>query len=163
MADEPQIEGSTAEAPPQEAARRSTWIFVNRQKFPVHLPDPVDPGSFTVFPAIPDAKVTLRSGMYQTHPFFDHFTRIERSISKEIAPDYLKLDTSHVPKGPTIHDMLNMDPNAIKGFLAMLAERDPEMAANIVSSLRPGAAQARPNVPNPLQPTKPISQAPPGA
>ncbi len=163
MADETQkqVEGGAA----VEEPKRTHWIFVNRQVYPVHLPDPFDPGSSVRFPPVPDKKTTLLSGMYQVHPFFDHFTRIKRSIVKEPAPDYLDANFANVPTGPTIHDMLNMHPDAIKGFLEMLKERDPEMAAEIAASFhgKPGTP-ARPNVPNPLQPSKgPITQAPPGA
>lgn len=157
------IEGAVA------AAKRTVWIYVNRQVYPVHLPDPTDPGSSVRFVPVPDKKTTLVPGMYQTHPFFGHFVRLQRSISKEPAPDYLALTTEQVQGGPTVHDLLNMNPDALKGFLAMLAEKDPEMAAEIASSL-PGVRRDRVNpakpVPNPLQPTTPpgpVSQAPPGA
>lgn len=132
---------ASAPAAVAEAAtqKRTVWIYINREKFPVHLPDPKDPsGGLVEFPPVPDKATRLKPGMYQTHPWYDKFKNVKRSVTKEPAPDYLDLEDSIEPSA-SMHDLMKMNPDQIKTFLGFWAEQNPQMAQELIAGMRQGA------------------------
>lgn len=137
-------------------AKRTVWIFVNRNPFPIMLPHPTDAGSPVVFPPCPDTKVKLGMLDFKLHPYYANYTGFRRSLTQEPAPDYLHLDQRSVEKETgvsaeaPVHDLMRMSPDRIVSYIQSIAEHNPDIAQQIANVLQKRSGKA-------------VTQAPPDA
>ncbi len=140
---EARISGSKSGVPvdiehTKDAMGNTVWIYVNRNPFPVYLPDPKDPGSRVAFAPCPDKEYPLGRLDFQLNPFYANFVGYKSSITQEPAPRYLKLtqeDFVELSSDSETYDLLNMSPDKLADFLRNVASANPEMAAQISSAL----------------------------
>ncbi len=146
--------------PVKDSRGNTIWMYVNRNPFPVWLPDPNDPGSRVEFPPCPDESVPLGMMDFRTHPFFANFVGFKRSVKQEAVPAYLHITEADVETdGVAVYDLMSMPPEAIAQYLSMLQQTNPDIAAQITRGL--GTKPRLPQAANAMVPRGP-SQAPPG-
>lgn len=136
--------------PTKDSEGKTLWLYVNRNPFPIFLPDPNDPGSRVAFPPCPDKAKPLGMMDFRTHPFFASFVGFKRSVSQEPVPVYLKMreeDMEARESDGTAHDLMKMDPDTLSAYIKNLAQHNPDVAAQVT---------------NALAPSRRVSQAPPG-
>jgi len=149
------VEDTPVEVIPQKV-KKTIWVFVNRNPWPVNIPDPRDPGTRVTFPPCPDKKNPIGSLDYKTHPWYGNFCGFKNSIAQEPAPEYLHLreaDIEGYKAGPggdedgDIYDLMRMSPAKLIDYIKYISESNPDIANQISKAMDTG---------------KRISQAPPG-
>lgn len=130
--------------PTKDSRGNKLLMYVNRNKFPIFLPHPNDPGSYVDFPPCPDKTKPLGMKDFRTHTFFANFVGFKRSVSQEPVPAYLNMSEKDIEglESVNIHDLMKLTPEDVSKYVEMVSRSNPDVAAQISRALSVGAGAA---------------------